>query len=80
MWSFKQQRKQDSLRMFSDSDDGGCTRTRKSQSCGVLMHGDHLVKFYSSTQHVVALSSGGICAGSALIGARSREAWLKIWA
>ena len=77
VWSFRQQPEPDSLRMFSDSDDGGCTRTRKSTSCGVLMHGDHLVKFYSSTQHVVALSSGesefyaGICAGSALIGARS---------
>lgn len=77
VWSFKQQDEPDSLRMFSDSDDGGCTRTRKSTSCGVLMHGSHLVKFYSSTQHVVALSSGesefyaGICAGSTLIGARS---------
>ena len=77
VWSFKQQREPDALRMFSDSDDGGCARTRKSASCGVLMHGDHLVKIYSSTQHVIALSSGesefyaGICAGSTLIGARS---------
>ena len=60
--------------MFSDSDDAGCTATRKSTSCGCMMHGDHLIKFYSSTQHVIALSLGesefyaGIKAGSTLLG------------
>ena len=39
-----------------------------------MMHGDRLIKFYSSTQHVIALSSGesefyaGIKAGSTLLG------------
>ena len=41
------------------------------------MHGAHLIKFYSSTQHVISLSSGesefyaGIKAGSTLLGAMS---------
>ena len=62
------------LVVFSDSDDAGCTATRKSTSCGCMMHGDHLIQFYSSTQHVIALSSGesefyaGIKAGSTLLG------------
>ena len=60
--------------MHTDSDDAGCQSTRKSTSCGALYHGKHLLKFYSSTQHVVALSSGesefyaGIKAGSTLLG------------
>ena len=38
------------------------------------MHGSHLIKFYSGTQHTIALSSGeseyyaGLCAGSTLLG------------
>ena len=63
--------------MYTDSDDAGCTKTRKSTSCGALMHGSHLLKFYSSTQHVISLSSGesefyaGVKAGSTLLGAMS---------
>ena len=59
------------------SDDAGCTRTRKSTSCGVLLHGSHLIKFYSGTQHIISLSSGesefyaGIKAGAVLLGAMS---------
>jgi hypothetical protein len=77
VWVYKQQDEPDEPRMFSDSDDGGCSRSRKSTSSGTLMHGSHLLKAYSSTQHGVSLSSGesefyaGVCAGAALIGARS---------
>ena len=77
VWTYVQQAEPMELTMFSDSDDGGCSRSRKSTSSGVLMHGKHLIKAYSSTQHVISLSSGesefyaGVCAGAALIGARS---------
>ena len=43
---------------WSDSDWAGCIETRKSTSGGVVMHGDHCIKTWSSTQDVIALSSG----------------------
>ena len=74
VWRYDEQPTQTCLRMYSDSDDGGCVQTRKSTSCGALYHGRLLLKFYSATQHVIALSSGesefyaGIKAGSTLLG------------
>lgn len=74
VWHYRDQPEQTHLRIFTDSDDAGCTASRKSTSCGALFHGSHLLKFYSSTQHVIALSSGesefygGIKAGSTLLG------------
>ena len=44
--------------VWTDSDFAGCARTRKSTSGGVIMHGSHLVKSWSITQAVIALSSG----------------------
>ena len=43
---------------WADSDYAGCRRTRKSTSGGVIMLGGHLIKSWSSTQAVLALSSG----------------------
>ena len=77
IWRYADQVEQEGFTMFTDSDDAGCVQTRKSTSAGALMHGAHLIKFYSSTQHVLALSSGesefyaGIKAGSTLLGAMS---------
>ena len=47
-----------SIIVFSDTDFAGCRETRKSTSGGVMMLGSHLVKSWSSTQSVIALSSG----------------------
>ena len=43
---------------WADSDYAGCRRTRKSTSGGVIMLGGHLIKSWSSTQAIIALSSG----------------------
>ena len=74
LWVYRNQLEPLDLVMYSDSDDGGCVTTRKSTSAGSLMHGSHLIKFYSGTQHTIALSSGeseyyaGLRAGSTLLG------------
>ena len=52
--------------VYSDSDWGGCTSTRKSTSGGCIMAGSHLLAHWSRTQQNVALSSGeaelnGLC-------------------
>ncbi|CAE8646723.1 unnamed protein product, partial [Polarella glacialis] len=58
VWEYSDQPDTDHLAFYSDTDDAGCIRTRKSTSCGFLFHGSHLLKSYSSTQAVVSLSSG----------------------
>ena len=42
---------------YTDSDWAGCKRTRRSTSGGCLRHGSHLIKTWSRTQAVTALSS-----------------------
>ena len=49
---------QDSVEVFADSDWAGCKLTRRSTSGGVLRFGNAVVKSWSSTQAVIALSSG----------------------
>jgi hypothetical protein len=44
--------------VHSDTDFAGCRKTRKSTSGGVLMISSHLIKSWSTTQSVIALSSG----------------------
>ena len=41
-----------------DTDYAGCNRTRRSTSGGIVTFGNHVVKSWSSTQKIVALSSG----------------------
>ena len=55
---------------WTDTDYAGCRKTRKSTTAGVMMLGKHVLKGWSTTQAVVALSSGeaeyyGIVKGAA---------------
>ena len=47
-----------SLNCFGDSDFAGEMSARKSTSGGILCLGDHAIKTWSSTQSVIALSTG----------------------
>ena len=46
------------LVVWTDTDYAGCRKTRKSTSGGVVCMGKHPVKAWSTTQNVIALSSG----------------------
>ena len=84
VWLYEDQEEVHEFVMYTDSDDAGCHETRKSTSCGALMRGSHVIKFYSSTQRILALPSGepefyaGIKAGSVLLGAVSMAADLGL--
>ena len=41
----------------TDSDHAGCARTRKSSTCTIQKHGQHVIKTSSTTQGPIALSS-----------------------
>ena len=43
---------------YVDTDYAGCKSTRRSTNGGMMFHGHHLIKGWSTTQTVVALSSG----------------------
>ena len=58
VWKFARQPPVSYVDVWSDSDHAGCRRTRRSTSCSVLMHGKHLLRVSSTTQTVIALSSG----------------------
>ena len=55
---FRWQETQHELHLKVDSDHAGCLRTRRSTSGGAALHGAHCIKHYSSTQTVIAISSG----------------------
>eukprot|EP00439_Symbiodinium_sp_Y106_P030429 s6148_g3.t1 len=80
VWTFADQNWVGKFVIKSDSDDAGCKETRKSTSSGSLFHGSHLIKCYSSTQHVLSLSSAesefyaGLKAASVLLGALAMAA------
>ena len=46
------------IKGYSDSDWGGCKKTGKSTSGGVILKGGHYIRSWSSTQKCVTLSSG----------------------
>ena len=48
----------ENIEVYVDTDFAGCSETRKSTSGGVVMHGEHCIKTWSSAQPVIALSSG----------------------
>ena len=54
---YKYQDEPSSLSVFTDADWGGCAKTRRSTSGGVVLRGSHLLCFWSKTQQCVALSS-----------------------
>ena len=56
--TFYKQGKEKYLVGWSDSDWAGCVETRKSISGGIIQLGSHVLKTWSSTQDVIALSSG----------------------
>jgi hypothetical protein len=55
---FRWQDEADEVITYTDSDWAGDRVTRKSTSGGVMNLGQHLIKSWSSTQPVIALSSG----------------------
>ena len=69
VWHFPFQADTDHMRVFVDTDFGGCVHTRRSTSGGIAMLGTHSLKHWSTTQSTIALSSGeaelsGICKGA----------------
>ena len=46
------------MKVYSDSNWANCIATRKSTQGGAIVYGQHTVKTWSSTQGVIALSSG----------------------
>ena len=58
VFMYRHQALPDRLDVFSDSNWAGCLKTRKSTQGGATMLGQHCCKTWSSTQGIVALSSG----------------------
>ena len=56
------------IRAASDSDWAGCVVTRGSTTAVVILHGKHLIRGYSGTQQVPALSSGEAVYNAAIKG------------
>ena len=70
VWHYPFQTSPHAIDVFVDTDFGGCQTTRRSTSGGIIMHGKHTVKHWSTTQTTVSLSSAeaelsGICKGAA---------------
>ena len=71
VWQFPFQQKSNVLKVYVDTDFGGCQHTRRSTSGGIAMLGSHPIKHWSLTQTTIALSSGeaelgGICRGASI--------------
>ena len=55
---FPYQEQPETVEVYVDTDHAGCLESRKSTSGGIAMHGCHSIKTWSTTQQVIALSSG----------------------
>ena len=71
VWRFPRQKVSNMLKVYVDTDFGGCQSTRRSTSGGIAMIGGHAIKHWSTTQPTIALSSGeaelgGICRGASI--------------
>ena len=53
---FQWQDADSTLRVYTDSDWAGCSKTRKSTSGGMIMRGSHLIHHWTSSQATIALS------------------------
>ena len=77
VFTWKFQRRPTTVRVFSDTNYAGCLKTRKSTQGGAVLVGGRCVKTWSSTQAVIALSSGeagcyGVVKGASVaLGVRS---------
>ena len=58
LYKYNFQRRPSYLDVFSDSNWAGCLKTRKSTQGGVCKFGGHCIRSWSSTQSIIALSSG----------------------
>ena len=74
---YQYQEEVNTITVTTDTDYAGCYKTRKSTSGGIIQHGEHTIKTWSTSQSVVSLSSGeaeyyGMVRGAAqAIGVRS---------
>ena len=57
MFQWEEPQKEVTMHAWTDSDWAGCPSTRKSTSGGAMVVSGHMLKAYSSTQSVIALSS-----------------------
>ena len=55
---FRRQKASKKIDVYTDSNWAGCLETRKSTSGGIIKIGHHAIKTWSSTQNVIATSSG----------------------
>lgn len=55
---YQKQRMPEFVDGWNDTGFAGCQRTRKSTSGGMIIFGKHSIKSWSTTQDVIALSSG----------------------
>ena len=55
---FQYQKRGKRITVYTDTDFAGCRDTRKSTTGGVAALGQHVIKHWSKTQAVIALSSG----------------------
>ena len=58
VWRFPLQEANNTLKVFVDTDFGGCQAIRRSTSGGIALRGAHPIKPWSTTQTTIALSSG----------------------